>query len=304
MRKSFFLIIMLIVVLWPSVAGCATGGSHERSQRRDAGVALSFDGGSLPMPHDAGSSFVPPAGMDAGFPMDAGAAPSFDAGSFVPRDAGRAEPDAGHPVSPMRESCNGLDDDGDGAADEDFLCPLGRIGELCVTSCGALGDRRCEAPGCSWSTACYPRAEICDTIDNNCDGRVDEGCGPVSDPRLMRIALNPAMRDECPAGWRIRLWFSSPPEESPAGGVLERLVPATIGPTSAITFWCDERIPQWYVWDASDHDALGSGVFSELSLGGTDLRASTRICEDPLSPGTGVRPIIMWDTARRGSCPP
>ena len=129
---------------------------------------------------------------------------------------------------------------------------------------------------------------------------------PVGESHLLRIALSAAVRSQCPAGWRIRLWLTDPPVESTRSLDLELHIPDLMyfGPWSSITLWCDERMPQWYVWDASDRDALGSNVFSELSLDGVDLRPSTELCEDPLAPGTGFRPILLWDASRRGTCPP
>jgi hypothetical protein len=225
----------------------------------------------------------------------------FDAGTTVPRDAGRS--DVGTvSMTPRAETCDGLDQDLDGRIDEDFLCPMGHVGEICVTTCGAAGFRVCAAPSCSWSEACLPFDESCDTIDNDCDGVVDEGCAAM-DHRL-RIALSASMRAACPAGWRIRLWLSSTPEESVRGAPLERSIPDDHGPWSSITLWCDERRPEWQVWDSADRTAQGSGAFDELSLDGVDLRPSTRLCEDPEAPGAGYRPILMWDSIRRGNCPP
>lgn len=299
MRKSFFLITFMLVALWPSLAGCASGVGLEKPSRREVATPPTRDLGSVPVARDAGSPSVPPVGMDLGRAVI---------------DAGRPIVDAGHPVSPpspppvpTRETCNGLDDDGDGSIDEDFLCPLGRVGELCVTSCGALGDRHCEAPSCSWSSFCYPREEQCDTIDNDCDGVVDEGCAsappPPTDSHLVRIRLSDPRIDACPGGWKIRLWLTPSPDESSPGAALERSVVRNDG-WSSISLWCDGRSPEWFVWSPLDFTALDTDMFAELSLGGVDLRSTVRLCDDPLSPRSGMRPIIMWDAARRGSCPP
>ncbi|MBN1770197.1 MAG: hypothetical protein JXB32_02955 [Deltaproteobacteria bacterium] len=72
------------------------------------------------------------------------------------------------------EACNGIDDDGDGACDEDFDCCRGSTG-TCPTSCGSTGVRTCSS-ACSWGP-CTPPAETCNGVDDDCDTLADDGFG-------------------------------------------------------------------------------------------------------------------------------
>ncbi|MGK0362377.1 MAG: Notch-like protein, partial [Bradymonadia bacterium] len=96
----------------------------------------------------------------------------------VPDDAGL--PDAGGSGC-AAETCNGTDDDCDGLIDEG-------AGEVCgpaeagVGRCVA-GERRCLAGFLQECVGAISAAdEFCDTVDNDCDGAVDEGldCAPCA----------------------------------------------------------------------------------------------------------------------------
>jgi hypothetical protein len=70
------------------------------------------------------------------------------------------------------ESCNGADDDCDGAVDDGFACALGSSG-ACPTACGSTGSRSCTA-ACGWDL-CTPPPEICNGVDDDCDTTCDDG---------------------------------------------------------------------------------------------------------------------------------
>ena len=89
------------------------------------------------------------------------------------------------------ESCNNLDDDCDTAVDEDFpgkggTCDNGKLGV-----CRRTGNLVCSADGtglsCNAPAGPAPGTEVCNNLDDDCDGKVDEGLGTCTcSPRAER----------------------------------------------------------------------------------------------------------------------
>ncbi|HEY3354847.1 MAG TPA: putative metal-binding motif-containing protein, partial [Polyangia bacterium] len=78
--------------------------------------------------------------------------------------------------TPPAEVCNGVDDDCDGVADNGFACVRGAAGIPCTTTCGSTGTGTCTA-SCTVPApaACTPPAEVCNGVDDDCDGVIDNG---------------------------------------------------------------------------------------------------------------------------------
>ncbi|MFN3199431.1 MAG: MopE-related protein [Bradymonadia bacterium] len=78
------------------------------------------------------------------------------------------------PVAPGVEACNGEDEDCDGSVDEDF--PLGEACTNGVGECTAEGVNVCDGNGDFECNAVPLEAspELCDGLDNDCDGSIDE----------------------------------------------------------------------------------------------------------------------------------
>ncbi|MDI7266811.1 MAG: MopE-related protein [Myxococcota bacterium] len=81
------------------------------------------------------------------------------------------------------ERCDGLDNDCDTLTDEDLACAVGAIQACTVTvpSKTCAGEQRCTA-SCAWGACTVVAApdtvETCNSIDDDCDGTVDEPPAP------------------------------------------------------------------------------------------------------------------------------
>jgi hypothetical protein len=73
------------------------------------------------------------------------------------------------------ETCDGSDEDCDGDIDEDFDCVAGEAA-TCTTTCGSSGVGTCTATCEAAPPAlCVPPVEVCNGVDDNCSGQIDEG---------------------------------------------------------------------------------------------------------------------------------
>jgi hypothetical protein len=164
-------------------AGLETADSYEpdaqSEQDEDADTGLTDDAKSA-FPRDA--SQLKPDGEITDALADADTDSEVDSASSVFRDAEIAA------CVPSVETCDGKDEDCDGLTDE------GVSEGLAGTTCSSGGQGACSAGtqvcfegAIKCSASSHAADEICDGIDNDCDGDVDDGvknacggCEPLS----------------------------------------------------------------------------------------------------------------------------
>jgi hypothetical protein len=85
------------------------------------------------------------------------------------------------------EQCDGEDNDCDGVVDNGFMCIPGTEEVACTTICGTEGLGTCtDSCGPAPVAECTPPAEVCNWIDDDCDG--------VADPNMLQRASSEASR--------------------------------------------------------------------------------------------------------------
>jgi hypothetical protein len=119
---------------------------------------------------------------------------------------------------PVSETCDGLDNDCDNSTDEDLFRPSSNINGLCSGNTDVCASATWVANGGNYQ----PMSEICDGLDNNCDGSEDEG--NVCDLDLDGV---PNAQDFCPntsedaftkLGVNRWMWIDSNWKSTPSNG--------------------------------------------------------------------------------------
>jgi hypothetical protein len=159
-----------------STGGDPVGGSTGGSTGGDpTGGSTGGNAGGEPV----GGGIKPDAGT-GGEPVGGNGGEPVGGNGGEPVGGNGGEPVGGNMgCEPVAETCNDVDDDCDGTVDEDF-----DLGSNCTVgegACTGLGVIVCSPDGTAICNGVAPPAspEVCDGLDNDCNGDVDDGIAGV-----------------------------------------------------------------------------------------------------------------------------
>ncbi|MDF1565864.1 MAG: MopE-related protein [Deltaproteobacteria bacterium] len=194
------------------------------------------------------------------------------------------------PGAPQTEVCNGRDDDCDGAIDDGALWV--DLGEGCSAGTGEcieFGSKICDPGDPAGATICSatpgaPGVEVCNGLDDDCDGSLDEG------------ALWADLGDGCNVGTGLCLEYGSKicDPGDPAAATICSATPGAPGVEvcNGRDDDCDGSIDEGVLWaDLGEGCTAGTGVCSAAGVKVCDpgAPAGATVCSaTPGAPGTEV----------------
>ena len=221
--------------------GCVQGRTCDAAHRcTDGSPAPAFS----PCTRDDGKSGV----CEGTKCVPAGCEPAVKCGvGACARTGTTCSPESCTPGTPAKETCNGIDDDCNGYADDGLLASTCGVG-----ICAARGTT-CAASSC---TPGDPRDETCDGRDENCNGIVDDGVTRDCDDTLPASSRGVGV---CHGGKQACVVGGS--------GTWSTACTGAVGPTSAFQtvadpktssfdFDCDGKIEVQYADSATCSDGL------------------------------------------------
>ncbi len=256
--------------------------------------------------------------VDEGYLPDASCGVGACAAGVVPSgcEAGDERPCAVE-VAPGEESCDGVDEDCDGAVDEGFA-----VGAACAVGVGlcARAGRLVCADGSAVCDAA-PGAPVddvrCDGLDADCDGVADEGFAPYATAECAGVGAcaAPEAPVRCVDGAEVDCVARAPVDEvcnaidDDCDGLLDEqafdgfepvYVPFAVEPVNgrrrsrdATLAWSGETLGvSWWEQSTDDADpASWRAAFTLLDRDGAVRLASSRVVEDGVA---GRRPRLAW----------
>ena len=153
-------------------------------------------------------------------------------------------------------NCNGIDENCNGQVDEGYVSTTTICG---VGACASTGVQQCVSgqviDSCTPHT---PTTEICDGLDNNCDGQTDEDC--TSSISVSKVLLSEDFSDGIPESWTTRGAWNT-----------ENACDKTIGPPFSAPYAITDS-----ACSETENDELTTSSFSTLACSNVELAFSNQ----------------------------